>query len=207
MKPKEIPGWIITIIVFIVLTGCQSGTDDSRKLVAAKDSVAKIDSDEIIVDNFLKKESKNKPEIVDSGQVWFRVNVTKNDTPYLNYEGDWPLLLSSNNSSTIQLAASKKLMSISNMLTIYMYGLPSGKMPVNISCRDEKNVCMVMSQVIKDRYDIPILPGEGFLNITKNTGKILSGNFETTAIDTDKNNFLLTGTFLNVGVNDDKNIK
>ena len=195
MKPKEIRGWMITILLLMIFTGCQPRAKNSKK------SVAVIDNNEP------QKEVKKEPVIVDSGQVWFSVNITKNDTSYIHYEGDWPLLLSSNNSSTIQLAASKKLMSITNMLTIYMHGLPSGRVPVELSCRDEHKVCMVMSQVINGNYDIPILPSEGFLNITKNTGKNLSGNFETKAVDANKNNFLLTGAFLNVRVNDDKNIK
>ena len=194
MKPKEIPGWMITILVFIIFTGCQPGASDSKK-------------PDTVIDNKPQKESNIEPAIVDSGQTWFSVSITKNDTSYIHYEGEWPLLLSSNNSSTIQLAASKKLMSITNMLTIYMHGLPTGKIPVIISGRDPDKVSMVMSQVINGNYDIPILPSEGFLNITKNTGKILSGNFETKAVDANKNNFLLTGTFLNVGVNDDKNIQ
>jgi hypothetical protein len=139
--------------------------------------------------------------------VYFKVDITKNDTPYINYEGNWPLLLSSNNSSTIQLAASKKLMSITNMLTIYMHGLPSGKVPVVLSNREADKASMVMSQVINGNYDIPIMPDEGVLNITKNTGKVLSGNFEAKAIDANKNKFLFTGVFLNLGVNDDSNIK
>jgi hypothetical protein len=194
-KPKEMPWWMIIILVLMVFTGCKPGANDSKK------------PDAVIDSNKPKKESNREPPVIDSGQVWFSVTVTKNDTPYIHYEGNWPLVLSSNNSSTIQLAASKKLMSITNMLTIYMHGLPMGKVPVVISGRDTDKVNMVMSQVINGNYDIPILPGEGFLNITKNTGKILSGNFETKAVDANKNYFLLSGTFLNVGINDDKNIK
>ena len=93
------------------------------------------------------------------------------------------------------------------MLTIYSHGLPTGKVPVVMSNREENTVSMVMSQVIKGNYDIPILPGEGFLNITKNTGTVLSGNFQAKSVDADKNNFLLTGTFLNVGVNNSDYIK
>ena len=179
----------------MVFAGCQPGANNSKKL---NTEINNKPQQELI---------KKEPAIVDTGQVWFNVTVTKNDTPYIHYEGDWPLLLMSNNSVTIQLSASKKLMSITNMLTIYMHGLPEGKVPVVLSGREKDKVSMVMSQVIDGNYDIPILPSEGFLTITKNTGKILSGNFETKAIDADKNNFLLTGAFLNVGVNDDKNIK
>ena len=98
-------------------------------------------------------------------------------------------------------------MSITNMLTIYMHGLPAGKVPIVISGRDPDKVSMVMSQVIKGNYDIPILPSEGFLTITKNTGKVLSGSFESKAVDADKNKFGVTGTFLNVEVNNSDYIK
>ena len=183
------------VAVWLVFAACNADTNNLKKQTANIDSIKQ------------KELIKSEPEMVDSGQVYFKVAVTKNDTPYIHYEGSWPLLLSSNNSSTIQLAASKKLMSITNMLTIYMHGLPTGRIPIAISNRDTNTVSMVMSQVTNGNYGIPILPAEGFLNITKNTGKILSGNFEAKAIDADKNNFLLTGAFLNVGVNDDSHIK
>jgi hypothetical protein len=99
------------------------------------------------------------------------------------------------------------LMSISNMLTIYMQGLPTGKVSVLPSGGEKGNVSMVMSPVINGSYDIPILPDEGFLNITKNTGSLLSGSFEAKAVDDNKNNFLLTGIFLNVTVTDSDKIK
>ena len=195
IKHKEIQEWIITILLLILFTGCKPGTNDSKK----PDTV--IDSNKLQKDNNKpKEESKKEPTIVDSGQVWFKVNITKNDTSYINYEGNWPRLFMSNNSANIQLSASKNAMGITNMLTIYMHGLPTGKLPIVLSGRDTDKVSMVMSQVINGNYDIPILPDEGFLNITKNTGKVLSGSFEAKAVDANKDNFLLTGTFLNVTV-------
>jgi hypothetical protein len=98
-------------------------------------------------------------------------------------------------------------MSITNMLTIYLHGLPSGKVDVVLSNREKDKASMIMSQVINGNYDIPIMPSEGYIDITKNTGKILSGNFETRAIDANKQTFVVTGAFLNVGVNNDSYIK
>jgi hypothetical protein len=145
--------------------------------------------------------------IVDIGRVWFQVSVTKNDTPYMHYEGAWPVLLMSNNFATLQLIASKDLMSVSNMLTIYMKGLPTGKVPVVLSGNEKGTVNMIMSPVINGSYDIPISPDKGFLEITKNTGSVLSGTFEAKAVDDNKNNFLLTGNFFNVKVNDEDKTK
>jgi len=195
MKQKKIKICLATILLLLVFAGCQSKTDNSKMQNTG------------IKNKPQEEQIKTEPEIVDSGQVWFKVNVTKNDTPYIKYEGNWPLLLSSNNSTTIQLAASKKLMSITNMLTIYMHGLPAGKVDVVLSNREKDKVSMIMSQVINGNYDIPIMPSEGFLNITKNTGKILSGSFDSKAVDADKNKFTVTGTFLNVGVNNSDYIK
>jgi hypothetical protein len=196
MNHRKLKNWITACILLILVAACNTNDKSIKTKTPVSDTASLV-----------KEIKTTEAAVVDSGQVWFRVSVTKNDTPYINYEGNWPLLLSSNNSTTIQLAASKKLMSITNMLTIYMHGLPTGKVDVVLSNREKDKVSMIMSQVINGNYDIPIMPSEGFLNITKNTGKILSGKFEAKAVDADKNNYLLTGVFLNVGVNDDKNIK
>jgi len=197
MKNKKIKNGITTsIILLILVAGCNNNDKNIKTKTGLNDTAS------------LAREIKTtEAAVVDSGQVWFRVSVTKNDTPYIKYEGNWPLLLSSNNSTTIQLAASKKLMSITNMLTIYLHGLPTGNVDVVLSNREKDKASMIMSQVINGNYDIPIMPSEGSINITKNTGKILSGNFNGKAIDADKNIFMVSGAFLNVGVNDDKNIK
>jgi len=189
------------ILIYIVISclafaACNADTTKSKKQAVVTDSTKQ------------KELIKSEPEIIDSGQVWFKVTVTKNDTPYINYEGTWPLLLSSNNSATLQLAASKKLMSITNMLTVYFHGLPPvGVKPIDISGRDKNNISMVMSQVINGSYDIPILPGEGVFTVTKNTGTVLSGYFNAKAVDAEKNNYKLTGTFLNIEVNNSDYIK
>jgi len=197
MKNKKIKNGLTTsIILLILVAGCNNNDKNIKTKTAVNDTAS------------LAREIKTtEAAVVDSGQVWFRVSVTKNDTPYIKYEGNWPLLLSSNNSTTIQLAASKKLMSITNMLTIYLHGLPAGKVDVVLSNREKDKASMIMSQVINGNYDIPIMPSEGSINITKNTGKILSGNFEARAIDANKQTFVVTGTFLNVGVNNDSYIK
>jgi hypothetical protein len=197
MKNKKIKNEITaSILLLILVAGCNNNDKNIRPKTAANDTASPA-----------KEIKQTEAAVVDSGQVWFSVSVTKNDTPYIKYEGNWPLLLSSNNSTTIQLAASKKLMSITNMLTIYLHGLPAGKVDVVLSNREKDKASMIMSQVINGNYDIPIMPSEGSINITKNTGKILSGNFEARAIDANKQTFVVTGTFLNVGVNDDRHIK
>jgi hypothetical protein len=197
MKNIKIKNGITTsIILLILVAGCNNNDKNINTKTAINDT-----------DSIATEIKTTEVAVVDSGQVWFSVSVTKNDTPYIKYEGDWPLLLSSNNSTTIQLAASKKLMSITNMLTIYLHGLPVGKVDVVLSNREKDKASMIMSQVINGNYDIPIMPSEGSINITKNTGRILSGNFNGKAVDAYKNVFILTGVFINVEANNSSFIK
>lgn len=142
--------------------------------------------------------------IVDTGQTWFRVKITKNDSAYMDYEGSWPVFFLSNNSATLQLSKSKAIMSVTDILTLYMNGMPSGKVPIVPSNSEKGTASMIMSTVTDGAYGIPILPTEGFLNITKNVNEIVSGNFEGKAIDANKDVFLFKGYFLNAKINPDK---
>lgn len=142
--------------------------------------------------------------IVDTGQTWFRVKITKNDSAYMDYEGSWPVFFLSNNSATLQLSKSKAIMSVTDILTLYMNGMPSGKVPIVPSNSEKGTASMIMSTVTDGAYGIPILPTEGFLNITKNVNEIVSGNFEGKATDANKDVYLFKGYFLNAKINPDK---
>lgn len=147
---------------------------------------------------------KEELPIVDTGQTWFRVKITKNDSAYMDYEGSWPVFFLSNNSATLQLSKSKAIMSVTDILTLYMNGMPSGKVPIVPSNSEKGTASMIMSTVTDGAYGIPILPTEGFLNITKNVNEIVSGNFEGKAIDANKDVYLFIGYFLNVKINPEK---
>jgi hypothetical protein len=142
--------------------------------------------------------------IVDTGQTWFRVKITKNDSVYMDYEGSWPVFFLSGNSATLQLSKSKKIMSVTDILTIYMNGMPTGKVPIVPSNREKGTASMIMSTVTDGAYGIPILPTEGFMNVTKNVNEIVSGNFEGKAIDANKDTYLFKGYFLNAKINPEK---
>lgn len=142
--------------------------------------------------------------IVDTGQTWFRVKITRNDSAYMDYEGSWPVFFESNKSATLQLSKSKKIMSVTDILTIYMNGVPSGKAPVVLSNREKGTVSMIMMPVTDGAYGLPISPTEGFFNITKNVNSIVSGNFEGKATDGNKDVYLFKGYFLNVKINPEK---
>jgi hypothetical protein len=122
----------------------------------------------------------------------------------MDYEGSWPVFFLSGNSATLQLSKSKKIMSVTDILTIYMNGMPSGKVPIVLSNREKGTVSMIMSPVTDGAYGLPISPTEGFMNLTKNVNEIVSGNFEAKAIDANKDVYLFKGYFLNTKINPDK---
>ena len=142
--------------------------------------------------------------IVDTGQTWFRVRITKNDSLYMDYEGSWPVFFESNNSATLQLSKSKQIMSVTDILTFYMNGVPSGKAPVVLSNSEKGTVSMIMMPVTDGAYGLAISASEGFFTITKNVNSIVSGNFEAKAIDLNKDVFLFKGYFLNAKINPEK---
>jgi hypothetical protein len=142
--------------------------------------------------------------IIDTGQTWFRVKITKNDSAYMDYEGSWPVFFLSNNSATLQLSKSKTIMSVTDILTLYMNGMPSGTVPIVPSNREKGTASMIMSTVTDGVYGIPILPTEGSLTITKNINEIVSGIFTGKAIDANKDVYLFKGYFLNTKINPTK---
>ena len=152
----------------------------------------------------LNKKKIEELPIVDTGQTWFRVKITKNDSAYMDYEGSWPVFFLSNNSATLQLSKSKAIMSITDILTLYMNGMPSGTVPIVPSNREKGAASMIMSTVTDGAYGIPILPTEGSLTITKNINEMVSGKFEGKATDERKDVYLFKGYFLNTKVNPEK---
>ena len=151
-----------------------------------------------------QKKVEEQLAMVDTGQTWFRVKITKNDSVYMDYEGSWPVFFESNNSATLQLSKSKKIMSVTDLLTIYMNGVPSGKAPVVPSNREKGTVSMIMMPVTDGAYGLPISPTEGFFTITKNINSIVSGNFEGKAKDGNKDVYQFKGYFLNAKINPEK---
>ncbi len=191
---------LFTSVILIILS-CKS---DPQK--ATKQETAVIKDTPVVSNNPqpVQKTIEEQFAAVDTGQTWFRVNITKNDSAYMDYEGSWPVFFLSNNSATLQLSKSKKIMSVTDILTIYMNGMPAGKAPIVPSNREKGTASMIMSTVTDGAYGIPILPTEGSLNITKNVNSIVSWNFEGKAVDANKDVFLFKGYFLNAKINPDK---
>lgn len=193
---------ILFISLLLITLSCKN---NQQKNTAQETTVTK---DTAVVTDKPQPEQKIVKEeelaIVDTGQTWFRVKITKNDSAYMDYEGSWPVFLLSGNSATLQLSKSKNIMGITDILTIYMNGMPSGKAPVLFSNREKGTVSMIMSPVTDGAYGLPISINEGFFTITKNINEIVSGNFETKAVDANKDVYLFKGYFLNAKINPTK---
>ena len=188
---------------FMILS-CQSGQkkqDEQKDIAATAASTATIVEKQ--PEQKIVKHEEQLP-IVDTGQTWFRVKITKNDSVYMDYEGSWPVFFLSNNSATLQLSKSKNIMSVTDILTVYMNGMPSGKAPVVLSNREKGTVSMIMMPVTDGAYGLPISADEGFFTITKNVNEIVSGNFEAKAVDLNKAVYLFKGFFLNAKINPEK---
>ena len=95
-------------------------------------------------------------------------------------------------------------MGITDIITIYMNGMPSGKVPIVLSNRDKGTASMILSPVTDGAYGLPVSPTEGFLTITKNVDSIVSGTFEGKGIDLNNDVFLFKGYFLNAKINPTK---
>lgn len=190
---------IFSVCVSLIVLSCSNDKQTTQETSSAKDSPSAAEQSKPEV----KAVAEELP-IVDTGQTWFRVKITKNGSAFMDYEGSWPVFFLSNNSATLQLSKSKAIMSITDILTIYMNGMPSGKVPIVPSNREKGTASMIMSTITDGAYGIPILPTEGFLNVTKNVNEIVSGNFEGKAVDGNKDVYLFKGYFLNAKINPDK---
>ena len=191
--------FFICVSLFIVSCNNDQQQTKVQEKVSTKDTntaVKKIPPEQ--------KKVEEQLAVVDTGQTWFRVKITKNDSAFMDYEGSWPVFFLSNNSATLQLSKSKNIMGITDILTIYMNGMTTGKVPIVPSNREKGTASMIMSTVTDGVYGIPILPTDGSLNITKNVNEIVSGNFEGKAIDANKDVYLFKGYFLNAKINPDK---
>jgi hypothetical protein len=191
---------LITVSLFVL--SCKNGKEEKtiQKTAATKDTSTVIVKPQ--VEQKIVKEEEMP--IVDTGQTWFRVKITRNDSAWMDYEGSWPVFFLSGNSATLQLSKSKKIMSITDILTIYMNGMPSGKVPVVLFNREKGTVSMIMSPITDGAYGLPLSATEGSFTITKNVNEIVSGNFEAKAIDLNKDVYLIKGYFLNAKINPEK---
>ena len=133
--------------------------------------------------------------VADTGQVYFKVNVTKNNEPYIKYEGDYPTGSRFDSDFTVQLCASKHILEQSDMLNIdiYIKGINTGSFPVIVN-NEQGKATMLMTPVKGNSFAI----SEGSVAITKYNDSFISGKFEGRGIDYDSNKMMISGVFLNL---------
>jgi hypothetical protein len=188
------------IYISLIVLSCNNDKQKSTKeTTATKDSaVADVKPPE------QKLSKAEELPIVDTGQTWFRVKVTKNDTAFMDFEGSWQAFFETNNSATLQMTKSEKVMSVTDGLSIYMNGLSQGKMEIVPSNREKGTASMIFMPLKDGAYGLAITANEGTLDIMKLDNEFVSGKFEAKALDLDKNAFFIQGYFINAKINPEK---
>jgi hypothetical protein len=184
----------ITLIILSCNDRQQAKTSDSDSTAKENNTTAAIIPPE-------QKKAEEPIAVVDTGQTWFRVMITKNDSDFMDYEGSWPMLLTANNFATLQLSRSKNIMSVSDILTFYIYGLSVGTKPIVTNAGKTGEVSMIMSPVKDGVYGLPIIPEKGSFTITKHDSTRISGNYEGEVVIEQKDIYKFRGAFLNVKFN------
>ena len=182
----------------LILLSCNN---NQQAKSATADSIAKETNASADVIKSEPKQAEEALVVVDTGQTWFRVRITKNDSAFMDYEGSWPVLLTANNFATLQLSRSKNIMSVSDILTFYIYGLSEGKMPIVTNAGKTGEVSMIMSPVKDGVYGLPIIPEKGSFTITRHDSTRISGSYEGEVVNEQKDVYRFKGAFLNVKFN------
>ena len=177
------------VLIITQLVGCKSPVKNNKETYTAKNDSEKI-------------AEYKQLSVIDTGQVYFHVILTKNNQPFKNYEGDYPVATKLDSSIAIQLFASKHILDITDMLdmTVYAKEKSMGNFPVNINPEKGKAI-MNMTTVKNEEVGSSILLDKGNMAITKYTDSLISGNFHASGMDADSNKISLSGLFLNVKYN------
>ena len=123
---------LLTILFILIFTACQNS--QSGKKNETLDTTNKLSQVQTKSNQEIKTVNNDLVPVKDTGQTWFRVKITRNDSAYLDFEGSWPVFFFHGNSGTLQMPKSKGLMTISPGISIYMNGMPTGKVPVVPDC-------------------------------------------------------------------------
>jgi len=185
---------IIFIIFMLLLFSCKN--DQQKKTI--EETISSATGTAVTKKQSIEpKKIEEEPLVTDTGQTWFKIIVTRNDSSYINYEGSWPVYLTTEGFATLAFTASKGALVISHGLTLYISGSSSGRMPI---VRSEKKgeVSMTMIPEVNGAYSLPISPDTGFIEFTKNDGKVISGYFNAHSTNEYKDVYRFKGQFLNV---------
>ncbi len=140
--------------------------------------------------------------IADSGQQYFKVTVTKNNQPYIQYEGDFPIAMFDEANFNIQFPASKRMLKISHFLVLYFKGIAVGSFPVAPSGNEKGKPTIIFTPEKDGAYGIGVSMLSGTVSITKYSKQAVSGNIDAEGKDTDGNTIHIKASFINVKNND-----
>ena len=91
---------ILTLIcISMIIVSCNQQEKAARETTMSNDSAAAETGPK-------QKIAEEQLPVTDTGQTWFRVKITRNDSAYMDYEGSWPVFFLSGNSATLQLSKS-----------------------------------------------------------------------------------------------------
>jgi hypothetical protein len=174
---------LIILSTLLVSAGCTT-VENKNKLVSDTLKVIAASAPAI----------KESP-IVDTGQSYFFVNATKNDAPFVHYEGDYPIGSRLDSDFTLQFNASRHILDVSDMINIdiYIKGMVTGSFPL-VTTTEQGRANLILTPLRGTTFE----PVDGRISITKYNESTISGKFEGHGIDPDSNKVSVTGYFLNV---------
>lgn len=182
----------IFVIFFLFFFSCNNSDQNItvQKPDSLKTDISHAEEKKVVIE---------EPLIADTGQTWYKISVTKNDSPFIKYEGDWPILLTTNGFGTLEMKAKKGALVISHGITLYMYDWPStGRLAVVNRPQAKGDINMIVMPAINDVYGLAISPDSGYVNMVKNDGKLMTGNFEAYTTNDPSTIYRVTGQFLNI---------
>ncbi len=176
---------LLILLCLFAVVGCQTSAEPK-----AGEPAAKGESE--------KPVGQNAVTVTDTGQIYFKVVGTKNNKPFISYEGDFPTATQQDTFFTVGLGASRDVAVWSDMLsiTIYIKHMATGSFPVVGMLYAVEGKATILLTSPKDWNASQ--PKEGTVTITKFSGSQFSGTFEGKSINQEGAEMGLSGVFLNV---------
>ena len=140
------------------------------------------------------------PALNDTGQVFYKVTATLNDTALLAYEGDFPDVFFMDSTLTIQLPASKHLLEVSHLLSIIFKHPKAGSFPTITHGIESGKGLLTFSQAIDGSIGNVMEQEEGNVTFTKYDGKTVSGTISAKGKDKDGKTLAVSAKFINLKV-------